>query len=441
MNRKNPALVLAMAVCLIALGAAAWSIWGEGASAYALAEPKYPQMAPYETSESGQKKYRASVEERRAFYNGAQGLDGFFAAAVPAFLDGGEGENRLCSPVNVYMALAMLAEITDGETRAQVLELLGEESVETLREKAYCVWNACYCDEGTATSIPAASMWLREGMKYEQKTLDTLAEKYYASSFAGEMGSPSYDQALRDWIDAQTGGLLSAQTEGLRMDPDTVIGLVTTLWFKARWAAGFSSEDNTEDVFHGARGDEAATFMHRTDVNGSYWWGERFGAVRRGFKTSLSGAMWLILPDEGVTPEELLRDPEALGFLLGERDKDDCKSLRVNLTMPKFDVSAQTDLIKELKALGVTDCFDEARADFSPLGVDLPLYVSAVTHGARVMADEEGVEAAAFTLLATVGAMPPPDDEIDFTLDRPFLFVVEGASGLPLFVGIVNSVA
>ena len=32
----------------------------------------------------------------------------------------------------------------------------------------------------------------------------------------------------------------------------------------------------------------------------------------------------------------------------------------------------------------------------------------------------------------------PPDEEIDFTLDRPFLFVVTGAGNLPLFVGIVN---
>ncbi len=29
----------------------------------------------------------------------------------------------------------------------------------------------------------------------------------------------------------------------------------------------------------------------------------------------------------------------------------------------------------------------------------------------------------------------PPEEEVDFTLDRPFLFVITGEDGLPLFVG------
>ena len=35
-------------------------------------------------------------------------------------------------------------------------------------------------------------------------------------------------------------------------------------------------------------------------------------------------------------------------------------------------------------------------------------------------------------------AAMPPEDEMDFTLDRPFLFVITNAGGLPLFAGIVN---
>jgi serine protease inhibitor len=53
------------------------------------------------------------------------------------------------------------------------------------------------------------------------------------------------------------------------------------------------------------------------------------------------------------------------------------------------------------------------------------------------MIDEKGVTGAAYTLsLRGMGA--PPDEIVDFILDRPFLFVVQGHDGLPLFVGIVN---
>lgn len=57
----------------------------------------------------------------------------------------------------------------------------------------------------------------------------------------------------------------------------------------------------------------------------------------------------------------------------------------------------------------------------------------------RVTTDEEGVEAAAYTVFSlsatSAGEMP---EELDFVLDRPFLFAITGQDGLPLFVGAVN---
>ena len=67
------------------------------------------------------------------------------------------------------------------------------------------------------------------------------------------------------------------------------------------------------------------------------------------------------------------------------------------------------------------------------------LYVGQINHAARVAIDEEGCIAAAFTVIAVYGEGMPADlKEIDFTLDRPFLFVVSSRDNLPLFAGIVN---
>ena len=38
-------------------------------------------------------------------------------------------------------------------------------------------------------------------------------------------------------------------------------------------------------------------------------------------------------------------------------------------------------------------------------------------------------------------AAEPPEEEIDFTLDRPFLFVITSPDNLPMFVGVVNDPA
>ncbi len=93
-----------------------------------------------------------------------------------------------------------------------------------------------------------------------------------------------------------------------------------------------------------------------------------------------------------------------------------------------------------LMALGVTDVFDAKASDFSPMTTDTDgLFVSRTDHAARVSVDEKGVEAAAYTVIsADATGLLLADDEIDFILDRPFLFVVTGSDGLPLFTGIVN---
>ena len=148
--------------------------------------------------------------------------------------------------------------------------------------------------------------------------------------------------------------------------------------------------------------------------------------------------MYFILPDEGTGVQELLSDSEALAFMAQNYDSINYKYCEINLSIPKFDVSSKLDLTAGLQNLGITDCFDENTADFTPLDDENPSWLSAVEHGARVAVDEQGVTAAAYTLVLRDGGSAPPEDEIDFTLDRPFLFVITGSDGLPLFVGVVN---
>jgi len=96
------------------------------------------------------------------------------------------------------------------------------------------------------------------------------------------------------------------------------------------------------------------------------------------------------------------------------------------------------ELKKDLMNLGITDIFDPETADFSPMTDDTAAYLSQAKHAVRVAVDEEGVTAAAYTVMMTAGACAPPEEEVDFILNRPFIFAITGTDGLPLFVGIVH---
>ena len=447
---KWSAPVAAVLAVAIALGV----FLGQGnplvVSAYAVAEAQYPQSAPYPVEPTDwnddaaqdafsqqYKAWREEQKQRREQGAVENALDPFFAATMAEFLQGDAGENRVYSPLNLYMALAMLAETTDGESREQILTLLGADSIGSLHKQVNAVWRANYQNDGATTSILANSLWMNQDADYNAKTVERLAESYFASSFRGEMGSAEYNEALRDWLNAQTEGMLADAVEGVEVSPETVLALVSTICYRAKWEDEFWERETETGVFYAESGEIECDFMHQGIFYTPYYWGERFTAAAKSL--SDGGQMWLILPDEGVALQTLLADQEVWQFVTANGEWENRQeNVLVKLAMPKFDVSGRQDLCDGLKRLGVTDCFDASAADFSPLMDDAEgIFVSAIDHAARVAVDEEGVTAAAFTEIALAGGAAAPTDEVDFTLDRPFLFVITGINGTPLFAGTV----
>lgn len=407
-----------------------------------IAEAQYPEMTPYpDESKPGfdkaYDKWWADLRAQQQMVPAQDGLFPFYAATLPQFLGNNDGENRVCSPLNLYMALAMLAETTDGTSRQQILDLLAVDDMDTLRERAHGLWNANYRDDGAVTSVLASSVWLNENVTFHQDAMDRLAQTYYASSYQGEMGSEDFNELLRDWLDEQTGGLLKEYTANIELDPNAILALAATIYFRVKWQDEFWEDRNTEDLFHGASGDVTAEFMHQSGT-ATYYWGDSFAAYGKRFEEG--GIMWFLLPDEEVGMDALLEDAQAMEFLYQPGSWENQKYLIVNFSMPKFDVSSRLDLSTGLKALGVTDVFDMEQADFSPMTTEPYVHLSEAIHAARVKVDEEGVEAAAFTIIPAPGAAPPPEEEVDFVLDRPFLFAITSETGQLLFVGVVNQV-
>ncbi|MCI8618573.1 MAG: serpin family protein [Oscillospiraceae bacterium] len=103
-------------------------------------------------------------------------------------------------------------------------------------------------------------------------------------------------------------------------------------------------------------------------------------------------------------------------------------------------MNSQIDLRGGLEKLGVTDVFHYGASDFGPMTEDMGnLFVGEAKHGARVKIDEAGVIAAAYTQMQVwLGMARPPEEEMDFVVDRPFLFVITSEDNLHLFVGIVH---
>ena len=351
-------------------------------------------------------------------------LTDFFTIGSGEFLSGGT-ENRLWSPVNAYIGLAMVAELTAGESRQQILDLFGAADLEELRQQVSAVWETTY---GTL----ANSLWLEKGLRYNRQTMDNLAFYYYASVYQGDLGSDAVNQAIGGWLHEKLRGIFG-DAPTVELSEETLMALYSTVYFQSLWYSRFWEQDNTQGIFHGANGEKQVTFMNQKPNHLNYYWGDTFGAVEMVLN---AGRMWFILPDEGLTTADVLADGQYMQMILDD-EWENKKYMKVNLSVPKFDVSAEMDLREGLENLGVTDVFSEENADFSGITSRMPLYLGGANQSVRVRIDEEGVKAGAYSEYPMYGAMQPPDEIIDFILDRPFIFVIE-QQNIPLFAGCIN---
>jgi len=354
----------------------------------------------------------------------------FAARTVPVICPG--EENTVYSPVNLYLALAMLTEMADGDTQAQLLGLLEAGEINALRESAQQIWKNTYVSDGKTVCTLANSVWLNQQLPFHEETLQLLADSYYASSYRVAMGTTEADSAIADWVNGQTGGLLNAQ---IQTDALQLLAIYSALYFKAAWQDAFSASQTASDIFHTSDGKkETCDFMHMS-CSGSYQKGENYTAAVRYLKNS-QDRMTFILPDEGTSLKEVLASPTFFTEL------SPAQNARITWSLPKFDVSSRLDLIESLKSLGVTDAFDENAADFSRIS-DQEAVVDRINHVARMKVDEEGIEAAAYTEITMKTTAAPAEEplQVEMNLNRPFLVIVSTSDGLPLFVTAVCSPA
>ncbi len=400
--------------------------------------PDYEDYENYNEFDTAWGLYNSNLRKLRNAEGRGEGVNAFTAETIKQFLGETNGENMVYSPLNVYLALGMLAETTDGETREQILNLMGEDSIDDLRRSAYALWCHNYSNGGSATTLLGSSFWLDESASLIGDCAENLAQHYFAEAYNCDIGSPEMLESYKAWLNEQTGGLLKDAVEETEFDPDAILILTSTMYYKATWGWEFNEHNTAPDEFTLNDGTTiTCDFMNQVGESSIYTH-DSFTAAN---KILGDGKMWFILPGEGTSCEDLVSSG-AVSDLIVSGNGAQSKRVNLDLSLPKFDVQSNVSLNEQLKALGVTNAFDSDVSEFLVDANGYPVFVSNVKHVARVMVDETGCEGAAYTEIevAAESEMEPEVLEtVELTLDKPFIFAVTGAKGDILFVGIVNN--
>ena len=367
-----------------------------------------------------------------------RGYHDFVKVLSAALIDG--TQNRNLSPISVYLALALAAEGAKGETLADMLKLLGCESLEELRGVCGLMLETLSVDEERSSLQIADSIWMADrgdALTFNDEYLRALRDSYRSEANAVDFSKKETGAQIADWVRVHTHDKITLSPDDFSFDPETVAVLLNTIYLKDAWDDEFYEGATQSGTFYGPSGEQTVDYMHRTDNGTTIVKGDGFWCYRLPLRSV--GYMTFVLPNEGTNLSDLLGTPEKLDKLLngGMPIQAD-----VDVKLPKFKFEDRLELNEVLKSLGMERAFDPNDADFSGMCVDKDdIYLSKVLQGSYIGVDENGVEAAAYTMAVAVeGCALYPEDlpKIDFHLTRPFLFVIESDDCTVLFIGTVT---
>lgn len=359
--------------------------------------------------------------------------------------------NFALSPVSVYMALSMAAQCAGGEARAQVLAALG--SSQSSLEAGYgYLWRSLNEQFETGCVSAANSVWLQEGVQFNENCVRELAEKYYCYSYAADFrgDNANANAAVRNFAREHTDGMID---KDFALSEDTCFALVNALYLKDNWNL-FGDElfltDGEYDFMQGDGSVRRGRLMRGGYSPGRAVRGSNFTTFY--ISTHEGYRLHFIVPDDGVKLSEAF-NAEAISFACGITDYGGEEGNKLHYTrciFPQFSASFDGDVLGVLRDdFGIVDIFDEnasALTSLLPGGVNdfgRPVWCSRVQHVAKLQVDRRGLKGAAVTVIVGDGATDPgPTEKIyhDFVVDRAFGYIVTDGADAVLFAGAVNKI-
>lgn len=329
-------------------------------------------------------------------------------------------ENLVVSPYSAGVALSMLTEGAEGQTRAELDDALNG-----------CIFKAE--DLGSNDSIvvkSANSLWVGDNFSIKNKYVNLLQKDYAAFVTTQNFLDPATVQAINNWCSENTEGKITEIVD--RLTSNDVMILINALYFNAPWEKEFDAELTRKGVFHGVNGDLQVDMMsQRSKFRYAQYEGcQMVELPYAGGRYS----MYVVLPPEGLDINSMIPyiSESAFEAAMGMLD-----SREVVLTMPKFKLETSLILNDALKAMGVETAFTGA-ADFKGIAETGSLAISQVKQKCYIDVTEEGTEAAAVTSIQVRLTSANINPVARMTVNRPYLFFIQdNQSGNILFAGKV----
>lgn len=336
-------------------------------------------------------------------------------------------ENRSFSPLSLWNTLGVLREGAKNDTLKDLNKLMALpptfDSAKSIPEVSKAL-NFMKEDKDKKTGLSVVN-----GLFFDQGFKDSLNSDFLKSKSAiwgTEVASLDFKQEdaakefIKNWVSEKSNHFMKDYKATI--NEDTVLNIYNVLYLKDHWLDKYNKLP--DQPFEGPNGPIKLPFIQGRHKN-KYFEEKGFRGV--GLPGSTGLTMWFVLPPEGQDPTS------ALPLIKDIMTKNN--TLEVDFKGPMLEMNTEKlDLKKILQAKGYHHIFGDS--DYSGISKK-SITVTDLSQRCKLKMDEKGFEAVAVTeVVAGTTSAPFPTKTIQFTVDRPFLVIIE-YQGLPLFLSKV----
>ncbi|XP_003995287.1 serpin B12 [Felis catus] len=233
-------------------------------------------------------------------------------------------------------------------------------------------------------------------------------------------------QQINFWVESQCQGKIKELFSKDTINSTTVLVLVNAVYFKAKWEKYFDCE-NTVDAPFSLNENEKKT-VRMMNQKGLF----RIGFIEelkaqileiRYTKGALS--MFVLLPafsEDNLKGLEELERNITHEKIMAWSSSENMSEKPVAVSFPQFTLEDSYDLNSILQGMGITDIFEERKADLTGISPSPNLYLSKVVHKTFLEVDENGTQAVAASGAASMERSMP--SWVTFNANHPFLFFI-----------------
>merc|ERR1711868_76809 len=369
-------------------------------------------------------------------------------------------ENIAISPLSIVGGMYMLAAGSAGDSRQQILDALkfgdalenDTKKLDRFKEYYDLVSKLQTQPENGYTLNIANGVFHQKDMgltspnKLQGNYLDLLKENFirdesHIKELDFQQKSQEATDEINSWVAEKTNNKIP-QLFAEPLDSQTIVMLVSTLYFKASWnekfelirqnppcyistMAGFSNNQCDDDVTYMGKEEEVYSIQDRTT---------EFGPVNI-FDLSLKNRKNKYGNDEHKflmqiwAPDSMINENEEIDRKFREYIKNNLMTVRrkmkktlAKIKIPVFEIDSDIELKNAMQQIGITDVFGQ-QADLSPmLGEDQEAQVSKINHAVKITVDQNGVEGAAATSIQITSRSYTTPKILHII--RPFYFVI-----------------